>query len=1261
MAGKPIATVGSMHVCPMCSGTVPHVGGPIVGPGAPNVLVNNKPVALMGDMCVCVGPPDVIAQGNPLVKVNGVPVVCLGDLTAHGGAIVAGEPTVTISSAVPTPPVTMPREKIPFPTITLINKIRASVVGHSLKEAEENIATLKELAPETIVEEDSIEVTLETTFPIEQLQLLAQSTNFDDFLIHLIDTFGMDIPTKAYEELYHDALEQAAVLTPTLLVKKQIPNGGKAVFYNNQQVQEIWVGEQIIRDAAEDNDTCGELLVVLIEEYGHWLDYLLRNHYAETERKDALRDEGAYFSYKLLQLNSIDNADQYYADATIEGASTQLTWDYEPFHKAIKEFVNEERWHKDDHFGPFELYKAGFLEEKEGQYSHGNIEQLGLTNSYFASGLDELFKEDKENQINNYLLNIYFGNWKRDYSQGLDPLILRVVSNTLAMLVDEGNELMEDKSIAGVYERFNIDRITSKTLAENDEISLDLNKFGIPFVEFDPITFKPVDKAVKVISTILEMLAVKEFVHNPIKEAEEACDFKFLPEQIAKAEKNNNGSYTFPAHLKKETGNKSVLNYKEYLNLLKYNFSAVDKENMGVYIPAEHIDNPTGIGENSAVNDRDMLNEFMGNDLGVDDTDDIHSINMDFGMKNYIRNSKPKKTPSLIGGQKEATRFKNSHAYILYKLKNACKSGGHSIPKCKDDLGAALHTLEDFFAHSNYAELALIKEGAYAVFPWVTCVEGKIDYLRYITDPEEKYRVENSDACNILNKEHFVDINDTNRLVTKLPLVTGTFGPLDTVASILPIIAHVFDADAHKIKVEKTKKEEKEYKEETGHFYYEDKINMTSFIDVLVLELLRDLTNPDNADKEGVVEDSKLVKTFLSLLHARDMAFEALNETSQKGHDVYDSLPEFAQKFIDSIVDTTGAAKDWASEGIGELIEKVKMPIYRFFYTFLQFAAININDVQSLMGIEIDSLGDKKDELNLSIGLNPTHTQVAKDDPHHPMHTLSAKLAIEAVERVGTEVFKVWQGGGSFEEVTKAVNSIMLHPAASNWQTSTVREWMQGTSKHKRDNGDIVTVTNKELICEASTPTTALDRLAHTNEEIEETLEQLRNISNSPQFKRFNKVSDKVVEELKEYDSESFGKVKDAYKKAKTTTNKKVKEVKEGNKEVIGYFEKQLRGIEATMEEQKAELARKKKVWNDTFPLPLYCTMDGAPILYQVKNRDTLSELAIKGNTNVKDLLQLNPSIDPATHKIFTGQYIKVPNSIMEGNRNISINPEFKL
>lgn len=146
MSGKPVATLGSMHVCPMCTGTVPHVGGPVVGPGTPNILVNGKPAAIMGDMCTCVGPPDVIVQGAPNVFFNGVPVARMGDMTAHGGTITIGEPNVLIGSATPDAVTTMPANSIPFPKITKVNRLmaKASGNGKTLKEAEKNIEKIKE-------------------------------------------------------------------------------------------------------------------------------------------------------------------------------------------------------------------------------------------------------------------------------------------------------------------------------------------------------------------------------------------------------------------------------------------------------------------------------------------------------------------------------------------------------------------------------------------------------------------------------------------------------------------------------------------------------------------------------------------------------------------------------------------------------------------------------------------------------------------------------------------------------------------------------------------------------------------------------------------------------------------------------------------------------------------------------------------------------------------------------------------------------------
>lgn len=85
-----------MHVCPMVDGPKPHVGGPILPPGAATVIIAGLPAAKVGDLATCVGPPDSIIQGSTTVMINGAPAARQGDMTAHGGVIVQGAPTVII-------------------------------------------------------------------------------------------------------------------------------------------------------------------------------------------------------------------------------------------------------------------------------------------------------------------------------------------------------------------------------------------------------------------------------------------------------------------------------------------------------------------------------------------------------------------------------------------------------------------------------------------------------------------------------------------------------------------------------------------------------------------------------------------------------------------------------------------------------------------------------------------------------------------------------------------------------------------------------------------------------------------------------------------------------------------------------------------------------------------------------------------------------------------------------------------------------------
>ena len=94
--GQPAARVGDMHTCPMSDGPKPHVGGPILKPATPTVIIGGMPAAGVGSLCTCVGPPDSIVKGSSSVLIGGMPAARLGDSTAHGGMITVGFPQVLI-------------------------------------------------------------------------------------------------------------------------------------------------------------------------------------------------------------------------------------------------------------------------------------------------------------------------------------------------------------------------------------------------------------------------------------------------------------------------------------------------------------------------------------------------------------------------------------------------------------------------------------------------------------------------------------------------------------------------------------------------------------------------------------------------------------------------------------------------------------------------------------------------------------------------------------------------------------------------------------------------------------------------------------------------------------------------------------------------------------------------------------------------------------------------------------------------------------
>ena len=184
MAEQPIAVLGSMHECPMCTGTTQHKGGKITTSGAHGVTIDGKPIALQGDQCACTGATDTIAQGSSGVFVDGIPVATVGCMTAHGGIITTGIEGVTISSNTPKSLVTLPVAKIPFPETTALEEVFTFLSGNSNREARNNQDTLKgkETGEPRIINPRWIrqEVIQRNSQQIRQITLVAEVYNIPD-------------------------------------------------------------------------------------------------------------------------------------------------------------------------------------------------------------------------------------------------------------------------------------------------------------------------------------------------------------------------------------------------------------------------------------------------------------------------------------------------------------------------------------------------------------------------------------------------------------------------------------------------------------------------------------------------------------------------------------------------------------------------------------------------------------------------------------------------------------------------------------------------------------------------------------------------------------------------------------------------------------------------------------------------------------------------------------------------------------------------
>ncbi|KAG8896898.1 hypothetical protein FRB99_008583, partial [Tulasnella sp. 403] len=186
----------------------------------------------------------------------------------------------------------------------------------------------------------------------------------------------------------------------------------------------------------------------------------------------------------------------------------------------------------------------------------------------------------------------------------------------------------------------------------------------------------------------------------------------------------------------------TILNIVTVLGFLAHGYATgpfeVTAERLGTYLPVEHIDNPKGYGEGE---DPRKYHPKLRPPVHPQE----YAVDPNTGMKNYIAN--------------ESGFWDTSKAHVRRTLEQCIHYGRqYRQSKNQDDkfeayrlLGSALHTLEDFFAHSNFCELTLISIGGWNVFPHV--------------GDRTKIRAPNGQYV--------------------YPLVTGTFGGSDFIHSVL--------------------------------------------------------------------------------------------------------------------------------------------------------------------------------------------------------------------------------------------------------------------------------------------------------------------------------------------------------------------------------------------------------------------------------------------------------------------------------------------
>lgn len=986
--------------------------------------------------------------------------------------------------------------------------------------------------PEQIIKSKTVK--LESTYAMEQVQELAEEWAGSTFYLFLKLFFNDTIPVKAYQDLYKD-MSNKKLLNPKIEVVKRATNLiASFPDHKKEKIAEpiIRINEKWIRQAVEGDKNADDkeesialakskLLSGLLEEYGHYLDNLLRFTYSKVEG-DTKGDEGAtYKKYFLINFNFLKDKKLHFADAYIDGAKTELILDFTEFQQ---EFQNLNKELDGEEF--FSAGEGNLLLE---QYGHFGLEKKALGGN---KGKDVILDEKE-------LSHLYIGNYMRDMSQLINPMF-----NYLTP--EEKSKVESINPDATFLDGFGLSMLSRKGLTRVVELlaASEMRKITEDNSNPKPIG-GPARGWVEPKKTGLSDSKVKEIIEGTLtnlglKAAQVALDYRLF-----------------------------VKHYKR-----------IDQEELGVYRPEEHIDSPLGV----------TVFDGIKNDLYFCNMDAKPAIGDVFGMKMHIRNHNPgdqsidKKIEKIEKLSKGTGKYANGLTTSVAEMESQFikfyqkyTSAGGDKRKQNDALrylGNGLHIIEDFFAHTNFCEISIIKAGI-AVHPWV---DFQDDELVNYKNSGKRFKVKNSleqkksydDKYSFKGTEEEIENhykkaeNDTKITYTKLddfdgagyyfsinnskttttyfakrdakntngelvydahlavgtvlsysgvnyaeqiPLVSSYFSILDTVHSLV----HVLQGTLKPKEITLTGiLSDNEFGGKYGKL-------VLDLSDMIILHMLNDLAqsqkerNKTGKETGKELDYSKILKYYIELIKYRGMLFSIIANLSKKN---------VLYAFIADIIIRT---------------------INTLYVTIVNLVKSILVDIMELVAIGIAAY--QNTELPREVGTNPSHSQLAKDHHEHPLHTLAANLAMMAVKDVGQVLKKLKDESKSgnytvlSDDFVKIAKKYMVHPSQSDWMDIETRTWLnahgaeigvlekiEASRKMMKATGEFITDTLAKLKKEYAdfkiAVRVAIIVIENYIEEIAKKIEELIELANelTDELKRkYRKIIKKLEEDFENF------------------------------------------------------------------------------------------------------------------------------------------------